>query len=171
MQLSRDLSAGLPGVAIAGRSAGAEVVTSHGGDVYEHNIRLQRPAIVEHAAGLRSASRIVAISRFTRDGSPGSAGGGTAHGRSPNGVRLASHAESVQRPKNWDDSLERSRYAVFVGRLKYRKGVDVLLQALARTPAGGGVELAIVGDGEERAALEVLANQLDLNERVRFSAR
>ena len=134
------------------------VVTSHGGDVYEHNIRLQRPTIVERCRqGLRSASALIAISRFTRDGfarlCPEAA---PRIVDLPNGVRLASHAESVQRPKNWDDSLERSRYAVFVGRLKYRKGMDVLLQALARTPAGGGVELAIVGDGEERAALEVL---------------
>src|SRR5258708_161957 len=45
------------------------VVTSHGGDVYEHNVRMQKPAIVERCvAGLRSADALVAISRFTRAG-------------------------------------------------------------------------------------------------------
>jgi glycogen(starch) synthase len=44
----------------------------------------------------------------------------------------------------------------------------VLLQALARTPADERVQLVIVGDGEERAALEVLADQLDITQRVRF---
>ena len=44
----------------------------------------------------------------------------------------------------------------------------MLLQALARIPASGTVQLVIVGDGEERATLENLCAQLDLRERVRF---
>jgi glycosyltransferase involved in cell wall biosynthesis len=146
------------------------VVTSHGGDVYENNVRLQKSIIVERCQqGLRSAAALIAISRFTHDGfarlCPEA-----AHRivDIPNGVHLGNYAERVARPKDLEVALEPQSYAMFLGRLKYRKGVDVLLQALARTPENGRVQLVIVGDGEERAALEVLASQLDLTERVRF---
>lgn len=43
----------------------------------------------------------------------------------------------------------------FAGRLSYEKGVDVLIEAVARL--GSGVELDIAGDGPERSALEALA--------------
>jgi glycosyltransferase involved in cell wall biosynthesis len=146
------------------------VVTSHGGDVYECNVRLQKSVIVERCVqGLRSASALIAISRFTRDGfirlCPEIA---ARIVDIPNGVHLASFTERVARPNSCPVTLEPKSYAIFLGRLKYRKGVDVLLQALARTPAKEQVQLVIVGDGEERAALEVLASQLDLTERVRF---
>jgi glycosyltransferase involved in cell wall biosynthesis len=54
----------------------------------------------------------------------------------------------------------------FVGRLVPQKGVDVLLQALARTPS---CELVVIGDGPERAALAALAVELGLADRVRFA--
>jgi glycosyltransferase involved in cell wall biosynthesis len=133
-------------------------------------VRLQKSVIVERCVqGLRSASALIAISRFTRDGfirlCPEIA---ARIVDIPNGVHLASFTERVARPDNCPVTLEPKSYAIFLGRLKYRKGVDVLLQALARTPAKEQVQLVIVGDGEERAALEVLASQLDLTERVRF---
>ena len=146
------------------------VVTSHGGDVYEHNVRLQKSAVVERCVqGLRSADALIAISRFTRDGMarlcPEAA---PRIVDIPNGVHVAAYAERAAPPRGSYSSLEPKTYAIFLGRLKYRKGVDVLLQALGRIPATGRVELVIVGDGEERAALEVLSDQLDLTERVRF---
>jgi glycosyltransferase involved in cell wall biosynthesis len=42
-------------------------------------------------------------------------------------------------------------YLLFVGRLRIRKGVEVLLEALRKVP---GAALRIAGDGEHRAALE-----------------
>jgi glycosyltransferase involved in cell wall biosynthesis len=54
---------------------------------------------------------------------------------------------------------------VLVGRLERRKGVDLALEALARVPR---VALEIVGDGEERGALERLARRRGLADRVRF---
>jgi glycosyltransferase involved in cell wall biosynthesis len=146
------------------------VVTSHGGDVYERNVRLQKPAIVARCVeGLRAADALVAISRFTHQGfarlCPEAA---PRIVDIPNGVHIAAYAERAVAPADWDFSLEPKSYAMFLGRLKYRKGVDVLLQALARTPATGKVQLVIVGDGEERAALEVLSDQLGVTERVRF---
>jgi len=59
---------------------------------------------------------------------------------------------------------------VTVGRLVPVKGHDVLLRALARViDAGLSVELSIVGAGSERAALERLAAELGISDRVRFT--
>jgi glycosyltransferase involved in cell wall biosynthesis len=53
---------------------------------------------------------------------------------------------------------------LFVGRLTRQKGVDVLLRTLALLPASVGLD--IVGEGEERAALEELARALDVASRI-----
>ena len=53
-----------------------------------------------------------------------------------------------------------------VGLLGPQKGVDVLLQALARLPDGIGLD--VVGDGPSRAEYERLSAELGLEQRVRF---
>jgi glycosyltransferase involved in cell wall biosynthesis len=50
-----------------------------------------------------------------------------------------------------------------VGRLEHQKGFDVLLRSLAEVP---DASLCIVGDGSERAALERLAHELGIADRV-----
>jgi glycosyltransferase involved in cell wall biosynthesis len=55
-----------------------------------------------------------------------------------------------------------------VGRLVERKGVHVLLDALARLPAVPRVRLEVVGEGSERPALESQAAALGLSDRVKF---
>lgn len=57
---------------------------------------------------------------------------------------------------------------LFVGRLVEKKGVDVLLRALAYVP---GTRLDIVGDGPDRTALEKLASTLGIDDRVHFLGR
>jgi glycosyltransferase involved in cell wall biosynthesis len=57
---------------------------------------------------------------------------------------------------------------LFVGRLVERKGVHVLLDALARLPAVPRVRLEVVGEGSERPALESQAAALGLSDRVKF---
>lgn len=52
---------------------------------------------------------------------------------------------------------------LFVGRLAGKKGVPVLLEALAAVP---GTTLALVGDGPDRAAIERRTAELGLAERV-----
>lgn len=70
-------------------------------------------------------------------------------------------------------SEDRVPYAIaptellFVGRLVPRKGVDVLLRALA-TPRLSETRLTIVGDGSERTPLESLAAALGVSSRVTF---
>ena len=56
-------------------------------------------------------------------------------------------------------------YLLYFGRLSAEKGVDDLLCALARQPH---IPVVIAGDGPERARLESLAREYDL-ERVRFT--
>lgn len=57
---------------------------------------------------------------------------------------------------------------LFVGRLAEEKHVDVLIDAVSKTPAELNVHLEIVGGGEVRAALEAQAKRLGLSERVKF---
>lgn len=56
--------------------------------------------------------------------------------------------------------------ALCVARLMEDKGIDVLLKALVYVPAWFAL---IVGDGPQRAALEQLASELGVGDRVRFT--
>lgn len=56
---------------------------------------------------------------------------------------------------------------LFVGRLVERKGVGVLLEALAQ--GGADDRLSIVGDGPLRAQLEAQSSRLGITERVEFT--
>jgi glycosyltransferase involved in cell wall biosynthesis len=53
----------------------------------------------------------------------------------------------------------------FAGRMTAPKALGVALEAVAQVPE---VDLALAGDGDERAALEAQSRQLGLNGRVRF---
>lgn len=61
----------------------------------------------------------------------------------------------------------RSADVLFVGRLVYYKGCEVLLRAIAKTEA----TLAMVGEGPLREDLEALAAELGISDRVRFLGR
>ncbi|MCB9918034.1 MAG: glycosyltransferase family 4 protein [Planctomycetes bacterium] len=56
---------------------------------------------------------------------------------------------------------------LFTGRLVQRKGVDVLLEALPSL-ASPDVHVVVLGDGDERPALEAQARTLGVSERVTF---
>ncbi|WP_320537903.1 glycosyltransferase [Pseudarthrobacter sp. IC2-21] len=57
---------------------------------------------------------------------------------------------------------------VFVGRLAEEKHIDVLINAVSKTPPELNIHLEIVGGGEVRPALEAQAKRLGLENRVRF---
>ncbi len=63
-----------------------------------------------------------------------------------------------------------SRTFLFVSRLTRFKRADLLVRALA-TPAANAIRLVIAGEGEERPALEQLARELGVTERITFSGR
>ncbi len=65
-----------------------------------------------------------------------------------------------------------ARNLLFVGRLRVRKGVEVLLRALALLgERGGAMRLRIAGEGEHRAALEEAALRFGVRDRVDFLGR
>ena len=71
---------------------------------------------------------------------------------------------------NADGSEVRARDLIFVGRLVSDKGVDILLQALARLHERGiKPQLTIVGDGPERPALERQCADLQVQASVEFA--
>ncbi|WP_104168308.1 glycosyltransferase [Arthrobacter sp. SX1312] len=57
---------------------------------------------------------------------------------------------------------------LFVGRLAEEKHIDVLIDAVARTPEHLEVHLEIVGGGEVKPALQAQAARLGISDRVRF---
>jgi 1,2-diacylglycerol 3-alpha-glucosyltransferase len=57
---------------------------------------------------------------------------------------------------------------MFAGRLAEEKHVDVLIEAISKTPPELNVHLEIVGGGEVRSSLETLVQRLGLGDRVKF---
>ncbi len=87
------------------------------------------------------------------------------------GERLREFAYSVDETTS-DSEAPRSPNAsfriVYVGQLIRRKGVDVLLAALASLTDPRNWELDIIGDGEDRTALKVQAESAGLKGRIAF---
>lgn len=77
----------------------------------------------------------------------------------PNGVDPGYFAPPA---REWDPPR-----LLFVGRIVYQKGLDLLLHALS-TLNGIPWELVVVGDGPQRENLQRLAWTLEIGERVRF---
>jgi glycosyltransferase involved in cell wall biosynthesis len=145
------------------------VITSHGGDVEEGTSRLAKSVVqARHMQALTNADALVAISSFIHERFRRACPQARQVADIPNGVDVDAYATPTTRPQGLDSAIQPRRYALFLGRLKHRKGVDILLDALAARPAAGGVELVIAGDGEDRAALEQQTARLGLSKRVRF---
>jgi len=64
------------------------------------------------------------------------------------------------------DTPETAFVVAASGRFVPRKGFDVLVRAIAQVP---GAFLWLLGDGQQRAALETLARELGVADRVRFA--
>jgi glycosyltransferase involved in cell wall biosynthesis len=66
----------------------------------------------------------------------------------------------------------RDRELIFVGRLVYDKGLDLLFHALARLRARGCTpRLTVVGNGPEEPGLRDLSTRLDLDAQISFAGR
>ncbi len=83
----------------------------------------------------------------------------------PNGVDAQTFHPSSASPVTGDRPVR----MLFVGRVVYQKGLDVLLRALAALPMELNYELEIIGDGDERPGLTLEAAQLGLATRITFS--
>ena len=138
------------------------VVTSHGDDVFVDNHRLRCPIIRPRIRqAVCRADHLIAISSFTRDGYLESGADPERITIIPNGVDGEPLRHPAARPADLPESIKPGQYVLFLGRLIRRKGVDVLLSALARLPNGreNQVELVVAGSGEELDALEEMARQ------------
>jgi glycosyltransferase involved in cell wall biosynthesis len=79
----------------------------------------------------------------------------------PNGVDL----ERITRARPFPDA---GAVVITGGRLQSYKQVDRVVEAMALTP---GLRLVVTGDGPQRPALEALAHQRGIREKVRFLGR
>ncbi len=64
------------------------------------------------------------------------------------------------------ESLEDNRYALWASLMETRKGGRIAIEALAR--ASKDIRLVMVGDGPQRSALEQLAAELGVADRIEF---
>lgn len=148
------------------------VITSHGGDVREGNVRITKPGVRQrHVMAVRAADALVSIGRFTEEGFRRLYPEAPRVVTIPNGIDLEPFESRAARPANLDPAIQENRYALFLGRLSRRKGVDVLLRSMALVPPREWVQLVIAGSGEEQPALESLAKNLGVADRVRFIGR
>jgi rhamnosyl/mannosyltransferase len=143
--------------------AGVPLVVSYHSDIVRqrHLAKLWAPL---QALLLRRAARIVVTSEALRDQSPILAPHRDRCAVIPLGVDVdrlrAAPAAEVQ---SWSARLG-ERFLLFVGRLVYYKGLDVLLEAMVEND----LRLVVVGDGPMRARWEARAAELGVAERVRF---
>ena len=138
------------------------VVSLRGSDVPGYNERLRRldPLVMSHVSRRvwSRAARIVAVSRNLRN---------LAYATSPeaiidvipNGVDVGFFTPGPAQAGG----------LLFVGRLIERKGVHLLIEAVAGLAAGQPTPtLTIVGDGPERQRLEAMTRRLGLSDRIAF---
>lgn len=82
-----------------------------------------------------------------------------------NGIEAGNYelAEGEEMPRNPYPTV------AFVGRLAEEKHIDVLIDAIAKTPAELNLHLVVVGGGEVKGALKAQAEKLGLSSRVEFT--
>jgi glycosyltransferase involved in cell wall biosynthesis len=145
------------------------VITSHGGDVRANSVRMQKPGIPQRSVvALRAADAVISIGPFTEREYRRLWPGIESIVTIPNGVDLSEYRVQVERPFGLDESISAGGYLLFLGRLVKRKGIDVLLKALAELPAAQRTMAVIAGEGDERQSLEELSVRLELRDQVRF---
>jgi glycosyltransferase involved in cell wall biosynthesis len=64
------------------------------------------------------------------------------------------------------DGVPRTNRLLFVGRLNRQKGIEMLLDAVARSTSGASLD--VIGDGDDRQRLEQRAAALGISQRVRW---
>jgi glycosyltransferase involved in cell wall biosynthesis len=149
------------------------VITSHGGDVRPDNPRFRKPGLRDkHRFAVEHADALISISDFTHKGFLHLGADPQKVHSIPNGVDGAAFAQEVARPESIPAQLQDKKFFLFLGRLAWRKGVDVLLQSfklfLQSSHRFGQPQLAIAGNGQEMDALKNLSQQLGLQERATF---
>lgn len=87
----------------------------------------------------------------------------------PNGVDITNFRPDIHNVHSVKRKYGiKTKYCLFVGQLRSRKGVHYLLRAFS-TMSNVDINCVIVGDGPERGTLVKLANDLKLNDKVIFT--
>jgi glycosyltransferase involved in cell wall biosynthesis len=86
----------------------------------------------------------------------------------PNFVLHEGRVKTTQVVKRISSSSGLKKTVLYVGRLSHEKGVDVLVKAFAMASRQSDLQLRIVGDGSQRAALSQLVSSLGISEKVDF---
>jgi glycosyltransferase involved in cell wall biosynthesis len=148
------------------------VITSHGGDVRAGNARLVKSGMRSRfEQAITTADALISIGQFTREGFVQLGADERKIHMIPNGVDLLQFNAAIALSEPLDTKIVAGDYLLFLGRLSHRKGLDILLNALARLPATGGVELVIAGSGDEKGSIEKLVSDLKLADRIRLVGR
>lgn len=148
------------------------VITSHGGDVKEGNIRISKPGMrARYVRAVEQADALISIGKFTEEGFHKLSPNLPRIVAIPNGIDLEPFSAPAPRPASLDPQIVPGKYFLFLGRLKVRKGVDVLIDAVARLADTGIVQCVIAGSGEDEGVLKERVRSSGLEERIRFVGR
>jgi phosphatidyl-myo-inositol dimannoside synthase len=158
----------VPASAMRAKARGFQlVVMSHGVEVWQPLGRLRRNSLL-------SADRVLAPSRYTAEKLHEAQGLAVERirllhwGLDPAFFELAAAADTLPLP----DSIPRARYVLAVGRwssAERYKGFDTLIQALPQLHrVAPDLHLVFAGEGDDRPALEKLAESLRVRERIHF---
>jgi len=109
-------------------------------------------------AALRRARHVIVPSRYLAEFALG-------WGLDPQRVVVVPNPAPVSEVDEAARPTTQRRGLVFAGRLTRQKALDTALDAIARVPEA---DLLVIGDGPDRARLELHASRLGLNGRVRF---
>lgn len=150
-----------PGGMLAAVGAGAApvVITMHGSDV---RLAVSRPVV--HPIARRVLGRAAAVTAVSGWLARQATILGTRHA-----IRVAPMAVDTERFQPADSAVGTDRPLVFAGRLNAQKGLADLLDAMARLL--GPATLQVIGEGEDRAALEARAARLGIAARIEWLGR
>jgi len=146
---------GLVGTWLSRMSHKPLVTTLHGTDVrLARSVAFSRPAfrhVINHSAAVTAVSHWLANEAQSVISSPAPI------------VAPMPVATELFSPGN----VRQSNRLLFVGRLNKQKGIEVLLHAFSRIP-NSDLQLDVIGDGDEREAMQALAGALGVGDRVHW---
>jgi glycosyltransferase involved in cell wall biosynthesis len=156
--------------ALSRRSTGIPmVITDHAYPFKDGKPRDPKPSTRDrHLHALESADALVAISATIHENYLRLLPGARRIVRIPHGVATDELRRPVARPPDLGPEARPGEYALFLGRWKHQKGVDLLLRSIAMMQAGGPSLVVIAGEGPEGPALKKLSARLGLAGRAMF---
>ncbi len=146
---------------ISGKLVGVSEIISFEHNVYD-SLKTRKMFFVDWVLQLLS-NKIIAVSNAVKKSL-------VKHKIRENKIKVILNGIDVSRYQNLnitvlDGEQKKDFTFVYIGRLIYQKGVDILLRAFASVKNG---KLLVVGDGVERDSLVKLSKELKITDRVKF---